>query len=522
MLSHFTYLRILNMLLGIALATTSFYLSYRHEQDQIFQRYTSEVDALASSLELELGRNIALLMSFRSFHEAFPQVDDTSFGIFSRNARQFNGGVYGMKWAPKVLDTERAAFEKNALQKIGVAHITDLDEDGNAEVAPPSDEYYPILISEPAARKELPLGYDVASKIVTRTALETAASNNQAIGSAPISVNDGGKRNYIYFISLPIYDVGSWQENDRMDHVKGFVIGLYDIEAIFNNVLDNAWSWDTNNSIELDDNSGQSNIQTRVAVKPGSDIVDNSRFEYTKQLSPIADLQWFLAGKPSKQYFRKYRTAFPYMLGVGILLFSLMIEAYLSVLRRVDKELQDAALIDGLTRVANRRRFFEQLNKEWPRAQRFFRPITIIVTDVDNFKKYNDIYGHVRGDRCLHDVAQALNRCVQRPGDIMARYGGEEFAIILPETTLEAAREVAERCRQAVQDLRVEHTGNVGYGVVTVSMGVACVVPEEGLTYGELIEMADQALYESKEKGRNRVSTFRTGSELRKGTASHG
>jgi diguanylate cyclase (GGDEF)-like protein len=521
MLSHFTYLRLLNLLLGIALATTSFYLSFRHEQDQIFQRYTSEVDALASSLELELGRNIALLMSFRSFHEAFPQVDDKAFGIFSRSARQFNGGVYGMKWAPRVLDENRASFEKNILQKTGVSHITYFNVAGQPETAPLSDEYYPILISEPPARQELPIGYDLASKIETRTSLETAASNNQAIGSKPISISVGGKHSFIYFISLPIYIKNEVTEDVGLDQVKGFVVGLYDIEAIFNNVLDNAWSWDATNSIALEDNSGQSGTQTHVASKTGKDIVSNSRFEYTKQLSPIADLQWFLVGKPSKSYFRAHRTAFPYMLGVGILLFSLMIEAYLGVLRRVDKELQDAALVDGLTRVANRRRFFEQLNKEWPRAQRFFRPITIVVADVDNFKKYNDIYGHVRGDRCLHDVAQALNRCVQRPGDIMARYGGEEFALILPETTLEAAREVAERCRQAVQNLSVEHTGNAGYGVVTVSMGVACVVPEEGLSYGDLIEMADQALYESKDKGRNRVSTYRTGSEYRKAPPSH-
>ena len=98
----------------------------------------------------------------------------------------------------------------------------------------------------------------------------------------------------------------------------------------------------------------------------------------------------------------------------------------------------------------------------------------------------------------------------------MARYGGEEFAMILPETTLEAAREVAEKCRQAVQDLGIEHAGNAGYGVVTISIGVACIVPEEDLHYGDLIEMADQALYESKEKGRNCVSLYRTTGERRR------
>lgn len=516
MLSHFTYLRFLNLLLGLALAATSFYLSFRHEQEQIYQRYTSEVDALASSLELELGRNIALLMSFRSFHEAFPQVNDAGFSIFSRNAREFNGGVYGMKWAPRVTHEQRQSFETMLNKQYGISGITEMNDAGVLKPATVTDEYYPILYSEPAARKELPVGYDLGSRMATRTALDTAASNNQAIGSPPIRVSEAGKSSYIYLISLPLFhkDAADTDENN-WGELQGFVVGLYDIDAIFSNVLDNAWSWDTTNAIALEDNSGQvGGAQTLISDQPGSDVVDDPRFEYTKQLAPVADLQWFLVGKPSHAYFKKNRTFFPYMLSVGIMLFSLMIEAYLGVLRRVDKELQDAALVDGLTRIANRRKFFEQLNKEWPRAQRFFRPITIIISDVDNFKKYNDIYGHVRGDRCLHDVAQALQKCIHRPGDLVARYGGEEFSIILPETTLEAAKEVAEKCRQAVQNLAIEHTGNATYGVVTISMGVACAVPEEGFHFGDLIEMADQSLYESKEKGRNCVSLYRTSSAV--------
>ena len=120
----------------------------------------------------------------------------------------------------------------------------------------------------------------------------------------------------------------------------------------------------------------------------------------------------------------------------------------------------------------------------------------------------------MRGDRCLHDVAQALQKSVHRPGDVVARYGGEEFAVILPETTLEAAREVAEKCRLSVQELGIEHAANANFGVVTISVGVACVVPEDALHYGDLIEMADQALYESKERGRNCVSLYRTKSSL--------
>jgi diguanylate cyclase (GGDEF)-like protein len=527
MLNHFVYLRILNILLGLALAGTSYYLSYHHEQDQIYRRYTAEVDAVASSLELELGRNIALLMSFRSYYEAFAHVDEKGFSIFSKNARNYNQGVYGMKYAPFISDSERPLFEAELSKGKAPIVISTRLPDGSFVPAPPSEDYFPIQLSEPAARQDLPLGYDLASTIETRTALETAASNNQAIGAKPLTITNNNKQSYIYFISLPLYnsnvetavdnnvdssiDDSTEIEDQQRSQLKGFVVGLYDIEAIFKSVIENAPTWDENNSIALEDNSGQSNTTLRVASLAGVDVVKNERFAYSKQLASIADLQWYLTGSPSALYFKQHRTTFPYMLSVGILLFSLMIEAYLGVLRRVDKELQDAALVDGLTCIPNRRRFFEQLNREWPRAQRYFRPVTVVIADVDNFKKYNDIYGHVRGDRCLHDVAQAMFKCIHRPGDLLARYGGEEFAIVLPETTLEAAREVADKCRQAVEDAQIEHKGNAQYGVVTVSMGVACVVPEDGLTFGELIEMADQALYESKEKGRNRVSVYRIG-----------
>ena len=126
--------------------------------------------------------------------------------------------------------------------------------------------------------------------------------------------------------------------------------------------------------------------------------------------------------------------------------------------------------------------------------------------DIDNFKKYNDKYGHQKGDECLRIVAQEIQQHPRRPSDLVARYGGEEFSIILPDTPLEAALTLADRIRSGVSGLNLEHLGSNIFGHVTISTGVATRVPEDDHTMLSLIETADKSLYTSKRKGRNRVT----------------
>lgn len=159
---------------------------------------------------------------------------------------------------------------------------------------------------------------------------------------------------------------------------------------------------------------------------------------------------------------------------------------------------------DGLTGVANRRLFDQTLSAEWLRARRGQTPLSLLLLDVDHFKDFNDHYGHVAGDECLLKVARALNRLSARSTDLFARYGGEEFALLLPETPAEAARQLAERCREMVAGLALKHAA-VPEGVVTVSVGVATVVPGDDPSPKILIERADRMLYQAKQGGRNRV-----------------
>jgi diguanylate cyclase (GGDEF)-like protein/PAS domain S-box-containing protein len=177
-----------------------------------------------------------------------------------------------------------------------------------------------------------------------------------------------------------------------------------------------------------------------------------------------------------------------------------------AALERMNEELARIARIDGLTGLANRRHFDEVLHREWARARREKQCLSLLMTDVDFFKKYNDTYGHQPGDVCLSSVAQAIRRCVKRPGDLAARYGGEEFAVIMPNTSPEGALHVAELVRAEVEVLALPHAASGVADHVTISVGVAGLVPEDDASQPEeLIRRADEALYGAKKSGRNRA-----------------
>jgi diguanylate cyclase (GGDEF)-like protein len=146
------------------------------------------------------------------------------------------------------------------------------------------------------------------------------------------------------------------------------------------------------------------------------------------------------------------------------------------------------------------------MDLEWRRLLREGGPLSLVMVDIDHFKAYNDTYGHQKGDECLKAVAQTLRLALHRPGDLCARYGGEEFGVILPGTDATGAYGVAEGLRRSIEELAVPHDGSAVAPVVTISVGVATVQPQEGGSGAVLIQAADQALYESKRAGRNRAS----------------
>jgi len=182
------------------------------------------------------------------------------------------------------------------------------------------------------------------------------------------------------------------------------------------------------------------------------------------------------------------------------------VKIHLEMKRRGDL-LQQMACLDGLTGIANRRRFDDFMDAEWRRAMRQGSMMAVILMDVDHFKLFNDHYGHTMGDDCLTAVAKALSECVQRSSDLVARYGGEEFVCVLTECTHEAAVKVAEKLRQQVDALSIPHAYSAAKHV-TISLGVASMIPTLGTSVRILVEAADQLLYQAKEGGRNQVASI--------------
>jgi diguanylate cyclase (GGDEF)-like protein len=185
-----------------------------------------------------------------------------------------------------------------------------------------------------------------------------------------------------------------------------------------------------------------------------------------------------------------------------------------ALLARAVENLHEVSTHDALTGIYTRRHFDHVLGIEWRRAARVKAPLSLLIGDIDGFKAYNDVLGHPAGDECLRRVAETIGKGVHRAGDVVARYGGEEFAVLLPETDAESAVQIGERIRSSIGDLRIHHPASSVGSTITISFGVASLVPDPSERAATLIvQQADHALYTAKRAGRNTVKLYTQGME---------
>lgn len=176
-----------------------------------------------------------------------------------------------------------------------------------------------------------------------------------------------------------------------------------------------------------------------------------------------------------------------------------------AALRKANEKLRCLAMVDGLTDIANRRFFDEELSREWQRMIRAGAPLSMILGDIDYFKRYNDSYGHQAGDDCLKQVAKAIESAAKRATDVVARYGGEEFVVLIPNTDTDDALKNAQAIQRAIRELAIPHVGSDANEYVTMSLGVTSMIPKADIEPSRIVAVTDKALYEAKEQGRNRI-----------------
>ena len=185
-------------------------------------------------------------------------------------------------------------------------------------------------------------------------------------------------------------------------------------------------------------------------------------------------------------------------------------EELLESLQETNIRLQQQNIIDDLTKISNRRHFDEILEKEWLRAKRLRTSLALLMIDIDFFKQYNDTFGHLKGDECLKQIATVLSYNLNRAGDFVARYGGEEFCMLIPETDLDGAITFAEKVHSAIIELKIDNPGSEVSKYLTISIGIAAIVPKHDDSYMDLIYTSDKALYKAKADGRNIIRTKET------------
>lgn len=514
---------------------------YNIETKQIEADFQRDITRRASQLDNELFKLRATMRYWRKFYETSQAaIQPEQFRSIAQDVLQTYPSLQMIGWAPVVPKAYRAAFEKpfkrfspqfsifTIRPELNKAIVSETDVaspqafDPRKYFMPSGDQpvYLPMAVIEPQQSAGMLTGLDLSSvnsvavsKHVAR-ARDTGSSDVVTLPALPSPFSP--RHEPIMVALVPVYAGDANSPAARRNALQGFIATIFSLEELVR--ISSMTDQPRDIGVQLIDMTGDGG--TKVLYRYGEPI--KRRMAYERSIVDVMGRKWVLVASPSDAYIEARRTLVPYFTLIGGVIFTGLFLLYSNLaqrqteivqaevtsrtreLRTANDKLEQLSRIDSLTEVANRRFFNETLLAEWRRAAREKRSLAVLMIDVDFFKRFNDHYGHLQGDECLQNVAQALMSAVRRGGDLVARYGGEEFAVVLPNAG-EEAMSVAERCRAAVEALNVAHAQSGGIGHVTVSIGMSSVLPNASLEPEDLLDSADRALYSAKEGGRNQV-----------------
>ncbi|WP_019612906.1 diguanylate cyclase [Psychromonas ossibalaenae] len=504
-------------LLGIGLSVFAGCFFYEKETRAIEVNFQNDVEDKVAVLESEMRINMEILYALKGLFESSEQVSASEFSNISKQILLRHPDIQALQWTPKVEHKNRSVYEKHKTFEVPGYQITERIEQGLMSTASERALYYPIDYIEPLSSNEKAFGFDMGSQRALLQTLQKSGDFDLVLSTGLINLVQTPQAAFLTFI--PIYQGAPFTIEKRRRHLQGFVSGVFIIEKLFERAMRRTNADDIN--FNLLDISG--NREVLLLRSYGQDFKESYQapFSYQKSIQTYSGRQWAIDAQPSRDYISERRTMVPVttsLLGIILVLSSTIytlaliarnkvIEHTVSdrtdALNAAKKELEILTRTDALTKIANRRYFDQRLDLEWKRAVREKSTLSLIMIDIDYFKLFNDRYGHPEGDFCLIEVAAMLEKSFSRSSDFVARYGGEEFVAILPQT--KNAAEVAERCRKNIESLRIEHKDSKVSSYVSVSLGVTSLCPTGECRMVDIVNRADRALYQAKERGRNKV-----------------
>lgn len=515
-------LLIIAALMGIGLSVFFGIALYEKETNSIKVDFRNDVKDKAAAFEREILVNLEVLYSIKGLFDASDNVEPDEFQQIAQSILVRHKNIQALEWLPKIKYSERGTYVAKRRQEFPDFEIIEQNGTGGMLRASKREQYFPVYYVEPLSGNESEFGYDVASSAERLDTLEKSQDVGKPLVTSSLRLTQGiSKQGFLIF--MPVYEGQPATIKKRRERLRGFVLGVYKTGDLFTSSIQRTAAQGIN--LSLIDVTDPSVITTLYANKvmevKGTELELESSFGYEKKLAEFGGRQWAVSASPTNGYIAERRTGLPYATAIFGALFAILISIYSFIIMRhseivertveertkdlndAKKKLEALSRTDGLTNIGNRRAFDEYLDAEWNRAIRERIPLSLMMIDIDHFKLFNDTYGHGAGDSCLKEVAHAMQKTFRRTSDLVARYGGEEFVIVLPNT--EDASSLAEECRSNIVNLKISHAGSSTSEFLSVSIGVATIIPEMYSSISDFTSDADAALYKAKEAGRNKV-----------------
>lgn len=482
---------------------------YEIETKAIEKNFEKEVEGQVALLNQEILLNIEVLRGLKILFDSSDFVSQKEFNIATSEILSLHKSIKALEWIPRIYKEERKAFERERKKYFPNYEIVKKSSIGVMEVVEEKDVYFPISYLEPYIGNETALGFDLSSNKIRYDTLKKSMEKNLVLASDSIKlIQDGSNASLVV---MPYYSEVSITKVQREKNLKGFLLGVFNVNDIFANALKNNSA--KNFVLEL-----MYLDKSRYFYKVEKSLTDN--YTYYLDFNTLPGQKLIVKASPKQGYIESRRDYTPIIVFIIGVLFSMTAGKYtMSIityseemekqvnlrtkdLNEANKRLEELSKIDGLTKVYNRRYFDETYDKEFKIALRNSQSLALLMIDIDYFKNYNDVYGHIQGDKCLIEVANCISNSFHRTSDLVARYGGEEFVVVLPNTN--DVEYICKNLLKAIKNLNIEHKDSKVDNIISVSIGAKVISKVDfSITQNEFLEGADKALYKAKESGRN-------------------